>query len=147
VHGYVAIANLVARYAELLDAGDFAGVGALLAHCRLSSAAMQFEHEGAEAITAHFRSVVRVYDDGTPRTKHVTTNLRIEVDEDVGRAEGRAYFTVLQELPGSRNLVPICAGRYEDRFERVDGAWRFTRRHIIRDLDGDLSHHITRMLA
>jgi 3-phenylpropionate/cinnamic acid dioxygenase small subunit len=147
MHAYVAVANLIARYAELLDAGDFDGVGALLAHCRLSSQAMQFERNGSEEIAAHFRSVIRLYDDGTPRTKHVTTNVRIEVDDDAGRASGRAYFVVLQEVAGTRQLVPICAGRYEDEFEQVDSTWRFARRHIIRDLDGDLSNHLTRMLA
>ena len=45
------------------------------------------------------RDNVIVYDDGTPRTKHVTTNLAIEVDEDEGTAVSRSYFTVLQALP------------------------------------------------
>ena len=147
VHGYVAVANLVARYAELLDSADYAGVGELLAHCRLSSAAMQFERSGREEIAAHFASVTHVYEDGTPRTKHVTTNLQVYVDDEAGTATGRAYFTVLQELAGTGNLAPICAGRYQDEFERVDGTWRFSKRHIIRDLDGDLSNHLTRMLA
>jgi hypothetical protein len=38
-------------------------------------------------------------------------------------------------------LQPIVAGRYRDRFECVDGVWRFTSRHIIIDLMGDISHH------
>jgi hypothetical protein len=40
-----------------------------------------------------------VYDDGTPRTKHVTTNIAVEVDEEAGTALARSYFTVLQALP------------------------------------------------
>jgi hypothetical protein len=42
---------------------------------------------------------VIVYDDGTPRTKHITTNLAIEVDEEAGTAVSRSYFTALQALP------------------------------------------------
>jgi len=47
-----------------------------------------------------------VYDDGTPRTRHVTTNVVIEADEEAGTAVLRAYFTVLQALPGLA-LQPI----------------------------------------
>jgi hypothetical protein len=31
------------------------------------------------------RDSLIVYDDGTPRTKHVTTNIAIEVDDEAGR--------------------------------------------------------------
>jgi hypothetical protein len=46
-------------------------------------------------------------DDGTPRTKHVTTNITINVDDAAGTATSRAYFTVLQALPGLA-LQPIA---------------------------------------
>ena len=39
-------------------------------------------------------------------------------------------------------LQPIIAGRYSDRFERVDGVWRFSERIIHPELYGDLSHHL-----
>jgi hypothetical protein len=39
-------------------------------------------------------------------------------------------------------LQPIVAGRYLDRFARVDGAWRFAERRILVDLVGDLSRHL-----
>jgi hypothetical protein len=38
-------------------------------------------------------------------------------------------------------LQPIIAGRYHDEFRR-DVQWRFTRRHMIVDLVGDLSRHL-----
>ncbi len=82
-----------------------------------------------------------VYHDGTPRTKHVTTNVAIEVDEEAGTAVSRAYFTVLQALPGLA-LQPIVSGRYRDRFERSDGQWRFTERRVRVDLVGDVSRHL-----
>ena len=79
--------------------------------------------------------------DGLPRTKHLTTNLTVEVDEEAGTATARSYITVLQALPGFP-LQPIFAGRYRDRFARVDGRWRWTRREVIGDLYGDVSHHV-----
>jgi hypothetical protein len=39
-------------------------------------------------------------------------------------------------------LQPIIAGQYRDRFEKVDGGWRFTERVIHPDLIGDLSRHM-----
>ena len=41
-----------------------------------------------------------------------------------------------------QGLHPILAGEYRDRFERVDGAWRFTERIFDPRLFGDLSRHM-----
>ena len=37
---------------------------------------------GRDAIEKMLRDSLIVYEDGTPRTKHVTTNVAIEVDEE-----------------------------------------------------------------
>ncbi len=87
-------------------------------------------------------TMVRRYDDGTPRTKHVTTNLMIDVDDGAGAATAKSYFTVLQQVD-DLVLQVIIAGRYHDRFERVAGEWRFVDRLIYSDLIGDLTHHLT----
>ncbi|MET9490664.1 nuclear transport factor 2 family protein [Nocardia sp. NPDC006630] len=134
-----AIENLIAAYAELVDGGDFAGLGALLADASFGSSGGSVS--GAEAIEAMFRGTVIVYEDGTPRTKHVTTNLAIEVDEAAGTAGCRSYFTVLQALP-ELPLQPIASGRYHDSFARRDGRWRFVERRVFVDLVGDVSRHL-----
>ncbi|GAB2997046.1 nuclear transport factor 2 family protein [Amycolatopsis acidiphila] len=136
-----AIENLIARYAELVDDGDFAGVGELLAHAVFVGGTGSVR--GGDAIARMLRETVIVYDDGTPRTKHVTTNVQIEVDERAGTATARAYFTVLQALP-ELPLRPVAGGRYADGFERHDGSWRFTEREVRVDLVGDVSHHLRR---
>ena len=140
---YMAIMNLYATYARTIDAGNMTGLGEIFARADFSSASMGVHHRGREAVTNHFSNRVKIYADGTPRTKHVTTNHLIEIDDEAGTATGHAYFTVLQELPGTKRLNIICAGRYEDAFAREDGRWHFVKRHIIRDLDGDLSDHLT----
>ena len=141
---YRAIENLLATYAELVDAGDFAAVGNLLAHATFSGGAGSVS--GPDAIEKMLRDNVIVYDDGTPRTKHVTTNLAIEVDEEAGTAISRSYFTALQALP-DLPLQPIVSGRYEDRFERRGGQWRFAVRRVRTDLIGDVSHHLRHKAA
>ncbi len=138
-----AVARLVFAYAERLDAGDFAGVGELFAHATYRSevGGSVVVFTGADDVRQVIEGIVLVYEDGTPRTKHVTTNLVIDVDEAVGTATARSYFLVLQatsELP----LQVIAAGRYEDVFTRVDGEWRFSDRLIYFELAGDMSRHL-----
>jgi len=134
-----AIENLIATYAELVDGGDFAGVGVLLADATFTGGAGSVS--GPDAIEKMLRDNVIIYEDGTPRTKHVTTNVAIELDEEAGTAVARSYFTALQALPDLA-LQPIVSGRYHDRFERRDGQWRFVQRRVRTDLVGDVSHHL-----
>lgn len=134
-----AIANLIARYAELVDDGDFAGVGELLADATFAGSGGALT--GGAAITAMLRATVITYADGTPRTQHVTTNLQIEADDQAGTAIARSYVTVLQALP-DLPLQPIAAGRYRDRFERRDGQWRFVERRVRITHVGDVSRHL-----
>jgi 3-phenylpropionate/cinnamic acid dioxygenase small subunit len=139
VSSHSAIQNLIATYAELVDDGDFAGVGILLADATFTGAAGSVS--GRVAIEKMLRDNLIVYDDGTPRTKHVTTNIVIDVDEEAGTAVSRSYFTALQALPDFP-LQPIVSGRYQDRFERSDGRWRFVERRVRTDLVGDASRHL-----
>ena len=134
-----AIENLIATYAELVDDGDFAGVGVLLADATFTGDSGTVS--GGDAIEKMLRENVVIYEDGTPRTKHVTTNIAIEVDDESGTAVARSYFTALQALP-DLGLQPIVSGRYHDRFERRDGKWRFVQRHVRTDLLGDVSRHL-----
>ncbi|MGW9208565.1 nuclear transport factor 2 family protein [Embleya sp. NPDC055664] len=144
--GYHAIPNLIGLYAERIDAGDFAGVGELFAHAVITSEGQDLEVRGAAGAREMYEAWTRRYpDNGTPHTRHVTTNLIVDVDDDAGTGTCRSYVTVFQALPDFP-LQPIFTGRYHDTFARLDGAWRFTRRHMITDYVGDLSRHLNRPL-
>lgn len=138
--GARAIENLIARYAELVDAGDFGVLGEMFADAVFGGEG-DMVVQGRRAVEQTFRAMVVLYDDGTPRTKHVTTNVQIEVDERAGTATARSYVMVLQALP-ELPLQPIVAGRYRDRFERRGGEWRFVERRFLTDLVGDVSRHL-----
>src|SRR5687767_15894907 len=78
-----AIHTLLMTYAERLDGGSFAEVGALF-----EEAMYRIEHAGG-AGSSSFRGAVevegfcrgtRLYPDGTPRTRHLVTNVNIQVD-------------------------------------------------------------------
>jgi len=144
----VEISNLIYTYAERIDLGDFAGLGKLFERAVITSDPAQGEGvRGADAATKMYADWTRTYADPrsptgkTLHTKHVTTNLQIHLDPSGRTARTRCYFTVLMRTE-TLALQPIIAGRYHDEFEKVDGRWAFTRRHIITDLVGDLSQHL-----
>jgi ketosteroid isomerase-like protein len=135
-----AIENLVYAYAERIDAGDLAGVGELFRHGRVEAApGMVFE--GADQVRKLYERATRLYADGTPRTRHVTTNVIVEVNDAAGTGSARASYTVLQQTD-ALPLQPIIVGRYRDTFHRVDGEWCFDTRAMLVDLTGDLSQHL-----
>jgi hypothetical protein len=142
----VAIANLIFSYAERIDAGDYEGVAELFRYGEITAEGNDQRYRGVDQVRQMYVGWTKRYEDGTPRTKHVTTNLIIEADDESGAARGRSYFTVLQQT-AALPLQPIIAGRYHDRFERVDGVWRFTQRHMMTDLIGDLSQHLLRPIT
>jgi len=133
------IENLLYRYQELMDAGDLEAVGELFAHARLGSDLYDASWSGADAVVEMYRAFVRMYD-GRPRTTHTTTNPIIEIDEEAGTATCRSVYVVYQQTD-TLPLQPIITGRYRDRFERVDGRWRFAERIFGIDSAGDLSQH------
>jgi 3-phenylpropionate/cinnamic acid dioxygenase small subunit len=139
----VAIANLLYRYAECVDAGDFDGVSELFAE------GDYFMRGGTELrgvqVGDAMRNIVITYD-GSPRTRHVMTNPIIEIADDSVSATVRSSFTVFQTVEGFP-LQPIIIGGYHDRFACVDGEWRFAQRRIHVDLVGDTSHHIRMAMA
>lgn len=137
-----AIRALICAYAERLDAGDLDGVAALFAHGTFRSARGGEPLVGRDAVRRQYDPVI-LYDDGTPRTKHVLGNIEIDCDLVTDTATARCTFTVLQAAPGAV-LGPVLAGRYHDRFARVAGEWQLTERTVHPDLLGDLSRHMHR---
>jgi ketosteroid isomerase-like protein len=138
----LSIANLIYSYAERIDAGDFTGVGELFEHAVLTFEGFEEAVRGKDAITALYNRTTRRYEDGTPRTKHVITNVMVEVDPEGAAAMSRSYFTVLQAVPGHLALQPVIAGRYRHGFENSGGRWNFSSMHIVIDLVGELGHHM-----
>jgi 3-phenylpropionate/cinnamic acid dioxygenase small subunit len=140
--GYVAITHLLYIYAERIDLGDFDGVAELFSDASITVEGTTTRNTGRDDVLAMYAASTRKYDDnGTPHTKHVITNPIVTVDEEGGTAASRSYFTVFQQVDDFP-LQSVIAGRYHDEFERADGTWRFTHRHMICDLFGDLSRHL-----
>ena len=129
------VTELLYRYGELIDAGDFDGVGELLGRGSFMGVA------GAPAIAQLFASTTRRFPEhgNTPRTRHLVLNPIVDVDGD--RATARSTFCVVQKTD-TVVLQPIVVGRYFDSFARGEDGWYFTERRVDVEMVGDVSEHL-----
>lgn len=137
----VEITELLYRYAELIDAGDFDGVGLLLARSTFGGPASG-SVSGAENIAKLFAMTTRRYPDhdNAPRTRHLVLNPIVELNDD-GTAATRSTFCVMQDTE-TVPIQPIVVGRYYDAFARDDAGWYFTERKVEIQMIGDVSAHL-----
>lgn len=138
------VTELLYRYAELIDAGDFDGVGQLLGRATFGGPASG-SVSGAQTIAKLFAHTTRRFPDhdNRTRTRHLVLNPIIELDGD--RAEARSTFCVVQHVPDGPSpvpLQPIVVGRYFDTFARDDEGWHFTERKVDVEMVGDVSAHL-----
>lgn len=143
----IAIEHLIYSYCTAIDSGDLASLEELFrdATIMLASTPGRKRTAGQRSNGNQFaRNLSKVnirYPDGTFRTKHVVTNVTIDVSSSGNVASAHSYITVFQateELP----LQPIFVGRYEDTFECHAGTWHFASRLIHPDLIGNMRHHV-----
>ena len=145
-----AIEDALFRYAEAIDTGDIETVGTLFAHGAVVLPNGD-KVEGYQAVFELYRDIIIFYDDAeqptpyvrgacSPRTRHVTSNVIYEFDNEVTSAEVRSYFSVYQTL-GQQNTI-IAGGRYVDRFDKDIGGWHISERRIYNENFGDMSGHL-----
>jgi 3-phenylpropionate/cinnamic acid dioxygenase small subunit len=136
----LAITELLYRYAERIDAGDFDGVGQLLARATFAGT-RSASTSGAEAIAKLFAMTTRRYPDhgNTPRTRHLVLNPIVDIDNRTATA--RSTFCVIQNTE-TVPLQPIVVGRYFDSFSCDDDGWYFTARQVDVEMIGDISAHL-----
>jgi ketosteroid isomerase-like protein len=118
-----AIRGLKAHYCDLCDAGyDADALACLFTPDAVWDGGQLGRFEGREAIRGFFANLPRALS----LAIHHVTNPVVVVSEDAESAEGRWYLLQAATLTQGHRAVWI-AGRYEDRFRRVDGEWRFQR--------------------
>ena len=139
---YHAIDNLLVDYCLTLDTGRIDDCAALFENAEFTFEGFSTVH-GSEGVKGVFGNII-VYQDGTPRTRHLLTNVQIDVAEDGKSASSQSYLSVLQRADGTP-LQPIFAGHYVDDFINVKGRWQFSRRYVQAPLFGDMSRHMRGM--
>ena len=136
------IRGLLATYCRLIDAGDFAGVGALMADAVLETEDGTRIAAGAAEVERLYRGLVKLHEDGTPGTQHVVANTAFDEPGADGTVRVTSTYLVFQALP-EVPLQPIVTGTYVDRFAAADGHWRFVERRFGIGRSGVLEHHLT----
>lgn len=141
------IRGLLATYCRLIDAGDFAGVGALMAHAVLKGQDGSVMATGAVEVERMYARLVKLHGDGTPGTQHVVANAIFGEPDADGSVTVTSTYLVFQAIP-EVPLQPIVTGTYVDRFEPTqlaDGqdGWRFAERRFGLGRSGVLEHHLT----
>lgn len=139
------IRNLINRYCDLMDAGDFEGIGALFVEASLAAGEGEPFASGPDEIADFFEQGTQLHESPLGGrnlgTKHLVTNIVIEEPDADGLVTARSSYLVLQQVDGLP-LQPIITGRYRDRFAQGGGGWYFVERRFFVDLVGDLSHHL-----
>ena len=137
-----AIQRLLYAYSDTIDRGDFEATALLFGDDGLYGMVGSAAAQGAQQVLATFQRSVRLYD-GVPRTRHIVTNVVIDVEPGATSGTARSYVNVLHQ-PNDSPLIPIAAGTYHDRVHLVDGQWLFAERRMHIELVGDMTTHLTR---
>ena len=138
--GKEAVLRLMNEYCFLIDAGNIEGFAGLFEHGSFHVLGDPSGPDvGKEAVLATLQNVIMY--DGVPRTKHVMSNVQIDMHESGTEASAQCYIIVFQAVPPDFSIQPIFCGHYHDRFEKAESGWRFVSRDISPDLLGDLSRH------
>ncbi|WP_131737965.1 nuclear transport factor 2 family protein [Actinomadura roseirufa] len=127
------ITRVVLRYAHGVDRGDVDMVGA----CYHPGA--HDDHGYASGTVEELTARLRRRPPGRGVRHHLIGNVLIDVRGEAAVSE--AYFLCyMEDLDGSGTAAPIglFAGRYVDRLERRDGAWRISRRVCVIDWSREL---------
>jgi ketosteroid isomerase-like protein len=128
-----AIRELMAAYAQALDACRFADVAA----CFAPDGEWATDYgaaRGPAEIEAFIRRIVPVKGEG-PQRKHYITNIIIAVDGDTASAVSD-YLVVREAGAG---LIPVMGGTYRDKFVRTPAGWRFARKELEHHIAGDMA--------
>ena len=128
-----AIRELMATYAQALDACRFADVAA----CFAPDGEWTTDYgaaRGPAEIEAFIRGIVPVKGEG-PQRKHYITNIIITVDGDTASAVSD-YLIVREAEAG---LIPVMGGTYRDKFIKTPAGWRFARKELEHHIAGDMA--------
>lgn len=137
-----AIENLLYNYAKAIDAGDFGAVAKLFASACIIGPDGAEIARGEEQTRKLYEYSTRIYEtSGTPCTQHITSNVIVDLNDDLTLATSHSRFVVYQQLEDFP-LQAIITGTYIDEFAKSQGHWHFIKRQMLPTLIGDLSRHL-----
>jgi len=122
------VRKLLALYCQLLDDRRYEEWSQLFADDAIWSLGGH-DHRGPAGTKAFMDQLLR--DRPQRRTKHLNTNILIELDGSKGRVT--SDYAMLAREPEDAPWRPVAFGRYEDRVvRRADGSrWQFAERRLV----------------
>jgi hypothetical protein len=132
------ILNLLYELDEHIDMGRFDAAADVFADATLSVHGGDLTVRGRDEVAAFLRRSIRLHDDGTPKTVHLTVNPVVDVDDTAGTASAQTFFTVFHasdEVP----LQPVLGGANFDTFRRTERGWQLASRVVQVRLTGNIA--------
>jgi hypothetical protein len=125
-----AITEVLYRYCRACDRADEAA----LRECFHPGSVHR--HGGFSGTSADFITFAMKIISASKMTKHLLTNVLIELDVDVATSESH-YFAYhrLAGKPPDAEVDNFSGGRYLDRFERRQGVWKMVERLGLLDFE------------
>jgi hypothetical protein len=125
----VEIEEVLARYCRGVDRCDEATLAAVY-HSDGTDDHGTFSGPGREFASWAVRGAAKVWHS----SHHTVHNVIVDwVSDDVALVE--SCVLAFNRRSGEGGAIEVFAGRYLDRFERRDGAWRIAHRKAVRDVD------------
>lgn len=142
VQDLIEIDRLLTEYCFAIDTGRLEDCAALFEHAEFSFEGFATVH-GKAGVMGILSGII-LHEDGTPRTRHILSNVRIDVADDGTSAKGQSYVTTLQQA-GDQPLQAVFTGHYFDKFKKIDNKWAFVKRGVFGPHFGDMSRHMRGM--
>ena len=130
---------LLTEYCFAIDSGRLEDCAALFEHAEFSFEGFPTV-QGVEGVMGVLSGIV-LHGDGTPRTRHVLSNVRIDVAGSGASAKAQSYVTTIQQA-GDRPMQAVFTGHYFDEFRKIDDKWAFVKRGVFAPYFGDMSQHM-----
>jgi 3-phenylpropionate/cinnamic acid dioxygenase small subunit len=137
-----AVTALIYKAARLTDDRDFVGWMELFTQDGEYSAVTYenliykglrlFRDVGHNALYERVAFLMGVWQVPRAKTMHLVSNIEVSAGEDANSAQAVSNF-IMTRTADLEHSVLHAAGRYIDRFERHDGAWRIRDRLVVVD--------------
>ena len=92
-----------------IDAGDFAGLAELFEHARMVGPDGAVQGEGVDGIRSIYERSTQLYEDGSPMTQHVTTNLIFDFAADTQPHRRAITIVTGTSAKAAMNAVARCS--------------------------------------
>jgi hypothetical protein len=121
--------NLLVRYTTSLDACDKEAVVDCFAPDGWLESPVLGRFEGEAGIRAFVDRTIKVRDERGGQFRHVISNLRVEIEDD----RGRATCYLLDYLTVGGKTALLSPGEYRCELVRRGGAWKIASRTVRMD--------------